>query len=166
MKSKHMNSNFKTRSRRRGTAFVEFALVAPFLLAMLVGVIDFGLLERNTLIVANAAREGARAASLGRTTADIRTRIENAATPPLTKNSSGVITNPTILTILMEHAAPSGDPLSYQSWPSDTVSSGTTPINGVPQGNYVRITLTYSHRSLSGLLNRTMAIPAMMRREA
>ena len=51
--------------RERGAAAVEFALVVPLLLLLLFGIVDFGfLLNRNT-VLANAAREGVRAASLG-----------------------------------------------------------------------------------------------------
>ncbi len=44
----------------RGQAMVEFALVLPFLLALLCGIIDFGWLYYNQITLNNAAREGAR----------------------------------------------------------------------------------------------------------
>ncbi len=147
--------------RRGGTSLVEFALVIPMLLSIVLGIIEFGLLERSTLVVANAAREGARAAALGQSTPSIRTRVINAGAPALQTDSSGNITNGSIL---MEQAASGTSPLAYTAWPADT-GSGTTQKNSVPAGNYVRITVTYNHRSLTGLFKRTVIIPAMMRRE-
>ena len=44
----------------KGQAMVEFALVLPFLLALLCGIIDFGWLYYNQITLNNAAREGAR----------------------------------------------------------------------------------------------------------
>lgn len=51
-----------TRSRRsrRGSAVIEFALVAPVLLAVLLGVIDYGWYFYREMQVVSAVREGAR----------------------------------------------------------------------------------------------------------
>ena len=45
---------------QRGAAAVEFALVAPLLLMLLVGIITFGLAYNEKLALSNAIREGAR----------------------------------------------------------------------------------------------------------
>lgn len=45
----------------RGAALVEFAIVLPLLLLLLVGIIEFGLLFYNKQVLTNASREGARA---------------------------------------------------------------------------------------------------------
>lgn len=45
-----------------GASAVEFALIAPFLFVLTLGVIEFGLLLFNKAVVTNASREGARAA--------------------------------------------------------------------------------------------------------
>lgn len=44
----------------KGQALVEFALVLPFLLVILFGIIDFGWIYYNQLAISNSAREGAR----------------------------------------------------------------------------------------------------------
>jgi TadE-like protein len=49
----------------KGSAAVEMALVAPLLLLMLFGVIDFGRMLHAQITVTEAAREGSRAAALG-----------------------------------------------------------------------------------------------------
>ena len=140
---------------------VEMALLLPILLAILTGIIDFGWLARNTLIVANAAREGARAAALGRSTMDVRDRVRYAGEPTLKSDGLGAITNGSIV---IEQAPPVGSTLAYTSWPPD---SGVEPNqkNSVPPNSYVRVTVTYNHRSITGLFSRTVSIPVMMRRE-
>ena len=46
--------------RERGAAAVEFALVLPVLLLLLVGIIEFGRLYNAQIVITNAAREAAR----------------------------------------------------------------------------------------------------------
>jgi Flp pilus assembly protein TadG len=53
-----------SRNPQRGAAAVEFALVLPLFMALLMGTIDFGYFFYSTQIVTNAAREGARAGTL------------------------------------------------------------------------------------------------------
>jgi len=52
----------KHRERETGVQLIEFALVLPFLLVMLVGIIDFGLAWATKDKLADAARDGARVA--------------------------------------------------------------------------------------------------------
>jgi len=53
----------KYRLSQRGVAAVEFALIAPLLLALLFGIIEFGAVMYNKAIITNASREGARYAA-------------------------------------------------------------------------------------------------------
>jgi Flp pilus assembly protein TadG len=46
--------------RERGAAAVEFALVLPLLIVLLLGIIDFGLYYYNDLQLTHAARDAAR----------------------------------------------------------------------------------------------------------
>lgn len=48
-----------TTSKTRGQALVEFALVLPILLLLILGVIDFSRLITTKIVLTNAAREGA-----------------------------------------------------------------------------------------------------------
>jgi Flp pilus assembly protein TadG len=48
----------------RGAQLVEFALVLPLLLLVVLGILDFGLLFQRYEVLTNAAREGARVAIL------------------------------------------------------------------------------------------------------
>lgn len=58
-----------------GQSIVETAITLPLVLLLIMGIIDFGLLFNNFIIVSNAAREGARAASVGGTDASIQEKI-------------------------------------------------------------------------------------------
>lgn len=46
--------------RQRGAAAVEFALLLPVLVFLLIGFIDLGILFVNDIVLTNAARQGAR----------------------------------------------------------------------------------------------------------
>lgn len=50
---------FKIRNRK-GQSLVEFALILPLLLFLIMGIIQFGLILSGYVTVSNAAREGAR----------------------------------------------------------------------------------------------------------
>jgi Flp pilus assembly protein TadG len=57
-------SRRRRRTRSRGQGLVEFALVIPIFLFMLFGLIDAGRLVYQNTVVSQAAREGARLASV------------------------------------------------------------------------------------------------------
>jgi Flp pilus assembly protein TadG len=44
---------------QNGGAAVEFAIILPLLIALLFGIVEFGLLLYNKQIITNASREGA-----------------------------------------------------------------------------------------------------------
>jgi Flp pilus assembly protein TadG len=50
---------------QRGQAMVEFALVLPVFLVLILGMMECGLVMHDYIVVAEAARAGARAASVG-----------------------------------------------------------------------------------------------------
>jgi Flp pilus assembly protein TadG len=70
----------RTRARRneqeRGQSTVEFALVLPFLVLFLLGLVQVAVIARDQLLVVHAARAAAREASVGSTD----DRVERAAT--------------------------------------------------------------------------------------
>jgi Flp pilus assembly protein TadG len=60
----------------RGAELVEFALVFPTLLLVMLGIMDFGFLFQRYEVLTNAAREGARVAILpGYRDADVQARV-------------------------------------------------------------------------------------------
>jgi Flp pilus assembly protein TadG len=76
------------RARERGAAAVEFALVLPVLVVILLGIIDFGLAMNAQAVTANAAREGARTASLGGTSSEASAAAKSATVSLLNTDSS------------------------------------------------------------------------------
>lgn len=60
----------RRRRRDRGAALVEFAMAFPILVLLMMGVIDFGVNYGNKVQSTHAAREGARAGSVGRVGTD------------------------------------------------------------------------------------------------
>jgi Flp pilus assembly protein TadG len=66
----------RSRQNERGAELIEFALVLPLLLAMLAGIADFGRMFQRLEVTTNAAREGARLASLpGYNQTDVQNRV-------------------------------------------------------------------------------------------
>jgi Flp pilus assembly protein TadG len=100
---------------------VEFALVLPMLLLVVLGIAEFGFIFQRYEVVTNAAREGARMAVLpGSTSADViarvRVYVSNGRVPTTVTNPSIVVTDVTI------------------------------PVGaGLPSINAKRVTVTYTH---------------------
>jgi Flp pilus assembly protein TadG len=77
----------------RGAAVLEFALVAPVFILILVGIIEFGRAYNVSIAMQGAAREGARALALGRSATDVanitrnstNVRIDGIAQTPCTQ---------------------------------------------------------------------------------
>ena len=141
--------------KRRGMATVEFALVVPVLLALLMGIIEFGLLVRNNLTLANAAREGARSGSLGAKKSQVETRVTSAAAPlDLTAAKGG--------SIIIEQSLNNGT--TYTGVAADLVDA-----NAAPQNALFRVTAIHRHQALTGFFpfinNRIIRSSATFRRE-
>jgi Flp pilus assembly protein TadG len=81
-----------------GAELVEFALVLPLLLLVMLGIAEFGFMFQRYEVLTNAAREGARIAVLpGYTAADVQARVSTYLTagrvPTTTSNPVVVVTN-------------------------------------------------------------------------
>jgi Flp pilus assembly protein TadG len=100
---------------------VEFALVLPMLLLVILGIAEFGFIFQRYEVVTNAAREGARMAVLpGYTTADVIARVRVYVTNGRVPTT---VTNPNIV-----------------------VTDVTIPVGaGLPSINAKRVTVTYTH---------------------
>jgi Flp pilus assembly protein TadG len=146
--------------KRRGSATLEFALVLPILLYLILGIIEFGWMIKSQLTIANATREGARFAALGNTSTAVRTRVKTVSTSLPTSLTDGQI-------VLDQTADRTSTSPTYSAWPSDT--SDTPPKNGVVVGNLLRVTVNYPFKPLTGffpfLKNRTLTSSASMQRE-
>ncbi|APG26972.1 hypothetical protein A7E78_03465 [Syntrophotalea acetylenivorans] len=77
----------KLRSEQ-GTAVVEFAVILPFLLVVIFGIVEFGFIFYNKAMLTNASREGARRAIVYQVDSDGNrivpgAEVENAVTRQL-----------------------------------------------------------------------------------
>jgi Flp pilus assembly protein TadG len=117
--------------RDRGAVIVEFALVLPLLLILLIGIVEFGRAYNTQIALQGAAREGARALALG----------ESASTA--VANASGGIS----MTVSATTPCPAGNPAS--SYASVTTS---TPFTfGIPFVNLGTRTLNATASMRCGL---------------
>ncbi|MGI9622477.1 MAG: TadE/TadG family type IV pilus assembly protein [Acidimicrobiales bacterium] len=71
------------RGGARGQSIVEFALVLPLVLGVLLFVVQIGLVVRDRILVVNAAREGARTAAVDPDLSAVRrSAIDSGALDP------------------------------------------------------------------------------------
>ena len=86
---------------QRGAELIEFALVLPLLLLLVLGIVDFGFLFQRLEVVTNAAREGARLAVLGSyDTTDVQNRVNDylleGGVPVVPGNPTITVSSPTL----------------------------------------------------------------------
>jgi Flp pilus assembly protein TadG len=67
------------KSSERGAVAVEFALLAPILIMLLLGIMEFGRAYNVQISLTNAAREGARNMAINNTQASARAAAKTAA---------------------------------------------------------------------------------------
>jgi len=111
---------------------VEFALVVPILLAVLFSIIDLGFAINRYTVLNNATREGARAASLSESKADVE-KVVNGSLSDLKGK----------VTVTVTCSTPLGG--SCTSWDA----------NHAP-GGVAMVTATYQHSWLTPM-GRTLA---------
>ena len=117
---------------------VEFALVVPILLLLLIGVIEFGWFINIHIKTENAAREGARALSLNQNPAAADLRIDAALT-----NGSTTFTH---VTEFKESTDNGG------TWSGTDIAVANTTENNAASGNLIRSKVTVTHSQLTGFI--------------
>ena len=65
----------KNLKNQRGQALVEFTIVLPILMLLIMGIFQFGMMLNAYITIGNAAREGARAGIIGSSDAEIQNLI-------------------------------------------------------------------------------------------
>jgi hypothetical protein len=102
-----------TPRRRPGQALLEFALVVPILLILVLGVIDFGRAWHAYQVVTDAAREGARLAVVAKDPPASLADVEAAVRDALARRNlpSGGAT--TAVTVGLVQPAPPAPPISW-----------------------------------------------------
>lgn len=69
-----------SKTKERGAVAVEFAIVAPVLVMLLLGIMEFGRAYNAQVTLSSAAREGVRVMAIGNNTTAARTAVKNAST--------------------------------------------------------------------------------------
>lgn len=94
----------------KGVNLIEFALVFPLLLMVVLGIVDFAIVLHHNEVLTNAAREGARVATLpGYGVADVQTRVNEFT------QVGGIAAAPTVT------VTATTIPNSGGTWPATTV---------------------------------------------
>ncbi len=127
------------RGGRVGTVAVEFALIAPLLIILLFGIIEFGLVFKDILMIHQAAREGAHAAAVSATPSEITTRILAAA---------GTL-DPTALDVTLDFRTCTAG--VWGAW-TTLGETGSPAVNNAPRGAQLRVRLDYAHSLVTGAL--------------
>lgn len=68
-----------SRATERGAVAVEFAILAPVLIMILMGIMEFGRAYNAQISLTNSAREGVRVMAVSNNQASARTAAKNAA---------------------------------------------------------------------------------------
>ncbi len=104
----------RRRNGEAGAELIEFALVFPLLLMMILGIVDFSLMFQRYEVVTNAVREGARVAVLpGYTETDVQARVASYIAEGGLPTTGG---NPTVT--VTATTIPDGG----GTWPATTVA--------------------------------------------
>lgn len=74
------NTRLRERPKERGASLVEFAILAPLLIALLLGIVEFGWLIAQSVEIRHAAREGARLAATNYINGDADAIIDETCT--------------------------------------------------------------------------------------
>jgi len=77
--------------RERGAAAVEFALVMPILLTLVLGIAEFARAYNTQTTISAAAREGVRVMALQNSSSAARTSTKSAAAPAVTLSDGQII---------------------------------------------------------------------------
>ena len=94
---------------RKGQSLVEFALILPLLLFLVMGIIQFGFILSGYVTVSNAAREGARVGIIEKTNESIVGKVTEAF------DTSPYLSNPYIVISFPEGGSyTNGNPVSVE----------------------------------------------------
>ena len=117
---------------QRGAATVEFAIIAVFLLTLVFGIIEFGILMFDQHVLTNASREGARAGVVMRVP-----RLSDAAIKAVIENYA----QQNMVTFGASNT------LNFGPWPSEDPDVWISPAEadrvGVLFGEELKVTIKY-----------------------
>ncbi len=132
-----------------GVAALEFAIVAPALLMVLGGLVDFGLALNDSMQIQQAAQAGASYAFAAQQEAGVSSQISASAVRAAVQASLALSPAPTVTVTGPEAECTQTN--SSASPPTTTLTSGTygtACANGNPVGTYLVITVAYTFQPL------------------
>jgi Flp pilus assembly protein TadG len=129
------------RHARGAVAAVEFALVAPVLLAMMAGLADFGLALSDQSQMASAVAQGAQFAYLNPTTAASNNTVA------VVKAAAPFLANP-LTTTTVTVSGPAFFCVNIGSAPPTPATVSTTCTDGTKAGSYITITASYLYPAI------------------
>lgn len=133
----------RTKLGSSGTVTVEAALITPLLITLLFGIIEFGFIFKDLLLLHQAAREGARVAAVGATTSEIESRIMGSI--------SQLDLAPEDIT--PQHSTSPAEFRTYNgSWSSWGALGDYDGENNAPSNAQIRISIKYDHPLVCGTL--------------
>ena len=140
-----MRLRFRIAPARRGTVAIEFALVAPFFLTLLGGMVELGFASYQAMEAQDAAEAGALyAAKHGYDAAGISAAVVNAS------GSGGVAASPA--------------PTVFCGCPGtagvSAISCASTCASGDQPGQYVRVNASVAHETILSYLG--LPLPATL----
>jgi Flp pilus assembly protein TadG len=125
--------NRKQLKSSKGQSIVEAALILPVIIILLVGIVDFGLLFNNYLVMTNAAREGTRSAAVGVSDLEIISMVSN-------------------ITSTLD-----------QSMMRITITPATPPESSRTRGTQVTVTVEYDNKLFTPILNAVIPNPVHLK---
>jgi hypothetical protein len=124
-------TSFRRARDQRGAIAVEFALIVPILLLLVLGILEFGFAYHSWDATQNAAREGARLGAVSPDVVEIEARVRGTTS----------FLDQSNLDVTIECGITGG-------------SFGTCPApSGWTEGDIVRVTVEYSYGFLTPLPN-------------
>jgi Flp pilus assembly protein TadG len=131
--------------RNRGNAIVEFALVLPIFILLVIGIVEFGYYFFVQHTLQYATREGMRLALVGG-------RLPGPGGTTLSKEASIIQTIQTNVAIAVKPAAV--NIFIYPVTPSftDPANWQTLPANAGASGQYMRVRSQYTHNFFTPLI--------------
>jgi hypothetical protein len=142
VKDQGSRSTYARDRSQRGTAMVEFALVAGIFFLVVFGIIDFARLFQSWVTVQHAAREGARYALTGRVECDIAEDDRSACIQYKAERATTGLTG-----------APDDVDVSIRSWAwPDYADPPTEDFAGVAC-DAIEIRVDYDHHLITPLIS-------------
>jgi Flp pilus assembly protein TadG len=126
----------------RGAAAVEFALVVPILLALVLGIVEFGRAYNIQISLTHAAREAARSMAINNDWVDAQADGENAA-PSLNGGAMDFRAS------LVSHGASSSATPAATS--AQTSTATATPVSECTSGFMIEVSVEYPLDTITGI---------------